>query len=102
MKEKDYCCPGKNSTDNVAVTQYLKRFISVGVRCQLTLMERGDSGLTLYANYHQVYTFLIDVIKAGYRSCRKEITSNEAHTALRVVWGRSKQLKNNNDNKQRK
>lgn len=62
-------------------------------------MEPGESGLTLHGNYHQVYLFLIDVIKAGYRSRKKEITTGEAHTALRIVWGRSKQLKNNTKQK---
>lgn len=65
----------------------------------MTLMEAGDSGLTLHGNYRQVYLFLIDVIKAGYRSCKREITTDEVHTALRVVWGRSKQLKNNENHK---
>lgn len=46
------------------------------------------------SNYHRVYLFLIDVLRAGYRMCTKFITVDEAHTALRTVWGRSKQMKN--------
>lgn len=74
------------------MTKYLKRFVSLNVRCQLTLKDPGESGLTLYKDYYQVYLFLIDAMKEGYRMCGKKITVDDAHTALRVVWGRSKQL----------
>lgn len=63
------------------------------------MKEPGESGLTLYKDYHRVYLFLVDVMKEGYRVCGKKITLDEAHTALRVVWGRSKQLQNNNERK---
>lgn len=76
------------------MTKYLKRFVSVDVRCDLTLKEKSKSGYTLMGDYHRVYRFLIDVIRAGYRMCTKFITTDEAHTALRTVWGRSRQYKN--------
>lgn len=40
---------------------------------------------------HRVYLYLIDLMRAGYRICNKNITIDEVHTALRTVWGRSKQ-----------
>lgn len=61
------------------------------MRTKLTLKENGDDGITLYKDYHSVYKFLIDVMKAGYLTCKKTITNDDAHSALRVVWGRSKQ-----------
>lgn len=45
-------------------------------------------------DFHRVYLFLIAVLRAGYRNCHKLITIEEAHTAIRTVWGRSKQTKN--------
>lgn len=67
------------------------RFISLRVRCKLTLKETVDDGAALFKDYHGVYQFLIDVMKAGYKSCNRSITNDDAHAALRVVWGRSKQ-----------
>lgn len=91
--ERNFCCTTKTSTDTQTITKYLKRFISLRVRCQLTLKEQsGESGYTLYRDYKHVYEFLIDIMKEGYRIGGKKITRDEAHTALRVVWGRSKQL----------
>lgn len=74
--------------------------MSLRVRCQLTLKDlKGQSGLTLFANLHQIYSFLIDVMRAGYQECGKDITVDDAHTALRTVWGRSKQLRKEEKNK---
>lgn len=102
--QRDFCTPSKLATDTVTLTKYLKRFISLQVRCKLTLKEKSktDSGDTLMADYHSVYLFLIDVMRAGYEMVNKNITLNEAHTALRTVWGRSKQLKNEEDLKRQK
>ncbi len=93
MHERDFCTPSKHGTHSVTLTKYLKRFVSVDVRCKLTLKEKTQSGYTLMGNYHRVYLFLIDLLRAGYRMCTKYITGDEAHTALRTVWGRSKQMK---------
>lgn len=67
------------------------------VRCELTLREK--SGKTLMGDYKRVYKFLIDVIRAGYRMVKKFITRDEAHIALRTVWGRSRQYKTATDKK---
>lgn len=53
-------------------------------------------------DFHRVYLYLIEVMRAGYRMCGKTVTVDETHTALRTVWGRSKQLKNEDDTKKRK
>lgn len=98
-EERNFCCPTKTSTDTVTITKYLKRFVALNVRCRMTLKEKGETGVTLFKDYHRVYQFLIDVMKEGYRMCGKKITIDEAHTALRVVWGRSKQLHGNADKK---
>lgn len=73
------------------------------VRCKLTLKEKtkNESGDTLMGDYHRVYLFLIDVMRAGYQMVNKQITVEEAHTALRTVWGRSNQLKNEEELKRR-
>lgn len=100
--ERDFCTPSKLGTHAVTLTKYLKRFISVKVRCKLTLKEKSKSGHTLMANFHRVYLFLIDVLRAGYRICGKYITGDESHTALRTIWGRSKQMKNVDEAKKTK
>lgn len=93
--EQDYCTPSKIATDTVTLTKYLKRVISVDVRCKLTLKEKiSESGYTLMGDCHRVYLYLIDVMRAGYRICNKNLTVDEAHTALRTVWSRSKQHQN--------
>lgn len=74
------------------MTKYLQRFISLRIRNKFTLKEQGRAGITLFDDYHNVYQYLIDLIKAGYIAQRKTITTDEAHQALRIVWGRSKQL----------
>lgn len=77
------------------MTAFLKRFISVRVRASLVLKDlKGQEGSTLYTNYRQVYDFLIEVMKAGYQVCNKVLTNADVHNVLRVVWGRSKQLLN--------
>lgn len=75
----------------MTISKYLMRFVSLRVRTKLTLKEIVDDGATLFNDYHHVYQFLVDVMKAGYKSCRKTITNDDAHSALRIVWGRSKQ-----------
>lgn len=74
------------------------------MRCKLTLKEKA--GITLFGDYYRVYEFLIDVMKAGYKLRNKKIITDDAHQALRIVWGRSKQLlkdeANKNANKERK
>lgn len=103
-QQRDYCTPSKLATDTVTLTKYLQRFISLQVRCKLTLKEKSknDAGDTLVGDYHRVYLFIIDVMRAGYQMIDKQITVGEAHTALRTVWGRSKQLKNEENEKKRK
>lgn len=82
------------------MTAYLRRFISLDVREGLTFKDpRETDDKTLYGNFHQVYLFLVDVMRAGYQSVRKSITVDEAHLALRVVWGRTKQFINEERNK---
>lgn len=77
------------------MTAYLKRFISVPVRAKLVLKDlKRQSGLTLYHDYHRVYLFLIEVMKAGYLIKNKVLTNKDVHGILRVVWGRSKQMLN--------
>lgn len=75
----------------MTISKYLMRFVSLRVRSKLTLKENIDDGATVFKDYHSVYEFLIDVMKAGYRSCNRIITNDDAHSALRIVWGRSKQ-----------
>ncbi len=94
--------PGENDTKTVVVTNYLKRFISLRVRCLLTLKDtKKNSQGTLYYDYYNVYNFLITVMCQAYKSCRKCLTQKEAHEALRIVWGRSKQLMADEDKKLR-
>lgn len=82
------------------MTNYLKRFVSLRVRCQLTLKDlKGNSGKTLFGDFHQIYLFLIDVMRAGYQECGKDLNVEYAHTALRTVWGRSKQLRKEEKNR---
>lgn len=89
--ERSFCCSTKKSTDTVTMSKYLMRFISLRVRSKLTLEENVDDAATLFKDYHSVYRFLIDVMQAGYRSCLRNITNDDAHSSLRIVWGRSKQ-----------
>lgn len=88
------------STLAVTMTKYLNRFVSMNVRCDLTLKEKSKSGYTLMGDFERVYRFLIEVFRAGYRMCAKFITADEAHTALRTVWGRSRQYKTADEKKQ--
>lgn len=82
------------------MTAYLRRFISLNVRKELTFKDAKDAeDKTLHGNFHQVYLFLIDVMKAGYKSCGRSITVDDAHLALRIVWGRTKQILNEEQNK---
>lgn len=97
--EKEFCMPSENVTNNVVVTNYLKRFISLRARSLLTL--KGGDGMTLYADFHCVYLFLIDVIREGYKACKQKLTEKEAHESLRIVWGRSKQLLKDEKNKRK-
>lgn len=85
------------------MTAYLKRFVSVKVRTKLVLKYlKGRDGLTLYKDFYKVYLFLIAVMKAGYLIRGKDVTNNYVHSTLRVVWGRSKQLFTEENNKRRK
>lgn len=78
----------------------MRRFLSLDVRKKLTFKDAKDSkDKTLYSDFHQVYLFLIDVMRAGYKSCDKSITADDAHLALRIVWGRTKQILNEEQNK---
>ncbi len=74
------------------MTKYLKRFISLRVRKKLTLKERGDTGVTLFDDYYEVYRYLIDLIRAGFRLRNKILLNDDAHQALRIVWGRTRQF----------
>lgn len=58
----------------------------------MTFKEVGDTGITLYDDYNEVYKFLIDLMKSGYRLRSKILIDDEAHQALRIVWGRTKQM----------
>lgn len=92
QQEKDYCAPSKSS-DNVVMTAYLKRFITLKLRCDIALKDpKGSQKLTLFGDYHRVYRFMIDVMKEGYLAYNKRIKSTEIHTILRTVWGRSNQM----------
>lgn len=84
------------------MTAFLKRFISLRVRASLVLKDlKGKEGLTLYADFLRVYEFLIEVMKAGYQVRNKILTNRDVHSILRVVWGRSKQLLNEENNRLR-
>lgn len=77
------------------MTGFLKRFISVPVRAELVLKDlKGKSGKTLYHDYREVYDFIIEVFKAGFEVRNKIRTNTEVQSVLRVVWGRSKQMLN--------
>lgn len=91
--------PEKNVTDTVVITTYLKRFISLRVRSLLTLKEskKGKSEPTLYADFYNVYNFLITLMVEAYKSCKKSISRKSANVALRIVWGRSNQLLKDED-----
>lgn len=94
-QEKEFCTPSKNSSDTGVITTYLKRFIALRVRTLLTLKElKNVDGFTLFADFRYVYNFLIRVMIEAYKSCKQALTEKEAHEALRIVWGRSKQLHN--------
>lgn len=100
--ERDFCTPSKLATDTVTLSKYLKRCISLQLRCKLTLKEKTELGYTLMGDFHRVYLFLIEVMRDAYKIRNKTISVDEAHTALRTVWGRSKQLKNEDDLKKLK
>lgn len=100
--EQDFCTPSEIATHTVTLTKYLKLFVCLDVRCTLTLKEKTESGYTLMGDFHRVYMYLINVMRAGYGICKKTLTVDEAHTALRTVWGRSKQQKNEDDQKKLK
>lgn len=86
----------------MTISKYLMRFITLRVRCKITLKENGEDGATLFKHYHSVYLFLIDVMKAGYQTCKKTITNDDAHSALRIVWGRSKQYYRDHEERNRR
>lgn len=89
---KDFCVPSK-STDNVVMTAYLKRFITLELRCEIALKDgKGQKELTLFEDFRRVYNFLIEVMKSGYAAYNKRIKSGAVDTALRTVWGRSNQM----------
>lgn len=74
------------------MTSYLRRFIDVDLRAATVLKDlKGQQGMTLYHDFHNVYLFLVETMKAGYRIKNKVLTNNEVHIVLRTVWGRSKQ-----------
>lgn len=99
-REIEFCIPGENDSKCVVITNYLKRFISLRVRCLLTLKDtKKDSQGTLYYDFYNVYNFLITVMCQAYKSRNKPLTTKEAHEALRIVWGRSKQLMNDEEKK---
>lgn len=82
------------------MTGYLKRFISVPLHASIVLKDlKGKTGDTLYHDYRRVYDFLIEVMKAGYQVRNKVLTDTEVHSVLRVAWGRSKQMLNEENNK---
>ncbi len=77
------------------MTGFLKRFIAVKIRADIVLKDlKGQDGSTLCGDYPQVYDFIIQVFKAGYEVRNKLITNKEVHSVLRIVWGRSKQMLN--------
>lgn len=77
------------------MTGFLKKFISVNIRAKVVLKDlKGQDGLTLCADFPRVYDFIIQVFKAGYEIRNKVLTNKEVHSVLRVVWGRSKQMLN--------
>lgn len=62
------------------MTAYLKRFISKSMRASIVLKDlKGQLGETLYVDYHHVYVFLIEVMKAGYLLRDKVLTKNNVH-----------------------
>lgn len=74
------------------MTSYLRRFISVDLRASIVLKDlKGQQGMTLYNDFHHVYLFLVETMKAGYRIKNQIITNKDVHVVLRTVWGRSKQ-----------
>lgn len=85
------------------MTAYLKRFITLELRCDVGLKDaKGQKELTLYRDFNYVYKFLIDVMKSGYAAYGKKISSGEVRIALRTVWGRSNQLLKEEIRKRRK
>lgn len=84
------------------MTSYLKRCISLRVRSLLTLKElQSDCSMTLFADFPYVYKFLIEVAREGYKSCNRSLTEKEANEALRIVWGRTKQMVNGEQKKKK-
>ncbi|XP_037033400.1 uncharacterized protein LOC119072317 [Bradysia coprophila] len=91
-QEKEYCAPSK-STNNVVMTAYLKRFISLKVRHEVALKDpKGQKDVVLHRDFKRVYDFLIDVMKHGYLAYGERIKSTEIKTVLRTVWGRTNQM----------
>lgn len=75
-------------------------FRSQHVERLLTLKEEKKSqSLTSIADFYDVYNFLITVIQTAYKSFNITFTMKEAHETLRIVWGRSKQLQNDQEKK---
>lgn len=74
------------------MTAYLRRFVDIDLRASIVLKDlRGQPGMTLYKNFHNVYLFLVNTMKAGYLVKNKIVTNHDVHIVLRTVWGRSKQ-----------
>lgn len=72
------------------MTAYLRRFI--GVEASIVLKDlKGQPGMTLYNDFHNVYLFLVETMKAGYQIKNKILTNKDVHLVLRTVWGRRKQ-----------
>lgn len=57
--------------------------------------------MTLFADFYNVYKFLIEVVREGYKSCNRSLTEKDANEALRIVWGRTKQMLNDEQKKQK-
>lgn len=84
------------------MTSYLRRFIDVDLKASIVLKDlKGQQGMTLYHNFHNVYLFLIETMKAGYRMKSKIMSNQDVHLVLRTVWGRSKQAAADEANKKR-
>lgn len=84
------------------MTAYLRRFIDVGLKASLVLKDlKGQEGMTLYHDFYNVYLFLVETMKAGYRIKNKILTNKDIHLVLRTVWGRSKQAVAEKANKRR-
>lgn len=105
--EKAYCMPnGSIQTATAAFTAYLRRFISLKMRVSISLTGVAGSGSrkkSLINHYSNVLEFFYSLLVEAFTMRGNFLSKTEAHEAVRVVWGRSKNaLKRANEKKKNK